>query len=142
MDGLRALKLNGIRSVISLEGSPSEIDFEMKSVQEAGMNFLAYPMSPLRRPPEAQMHKILKNLGNSDLYPIFIHCKQGKDRTGLMVALFRVKQQKWSPRDAYLEMMGDGFNPIYLGLLRAFKQESGGESLAFSDVFPYTVYAR
>jgi tyrosine-protein phosphatase SIW14 len=41
--------------------------------------------------------------------PIFIHCMSGKDRTGAMVALFRVRIMGWSKEDAIKEMMDDKF---------------------------------
>ena len=34
---------------------------------------------------------------------VFIHCQHGKDRTGLLAALYRVKYQGWTPEQAHKE---------------------------------------
>lgn len=41
--------------------------------------------------------------------PTFIHCAQGKDRTGLVIALFRCKYQGWSCGKALKEAKSLGF---------------------------------
>jgi hypothetical protein len=32
-----------------------------------------------------------------------VHCRHGKDRTGLFVSLYRIARQRWSVDDAYSE---------------------------------------
>ena len=39
---------------------------------------------------------------------LVFHCKHGKDRTGLMAALYRVKRQGWTPEDAVAEWKSFG----------------------------------
>lgn len=41
--------------------------------------------------------------------PVLMHCKHGSDRTGLMVAMYRVVIQGWSKEDALNEMTLGGF---------------------------------
>ena len=41
--------------------------------------------------------------------PVFIHCIHGKDRTGFLVALFRVMIQGWEPEKALQEALSFGF---------------------------------
>ena len=38
-------------------------------------------------------------------FPVLIHCEGGSDRAGIMVALYRVAFQGWSPADAKREMI-------------------------------------
>jgi protein tyrosine phosphatase len=42
--------------------------------------------------------------------PIVIHCKHGADRTGLIVALYRIVFQGWSKENAIDELENGGFN--------------------------------
>jgi len=41
--------------------------------------------------------------------PILIHCQHGADRTGTMIAMYRIVFENWSKREALDEMMNGGF---------------------------------
>jgi len=55
--------------------------------------------------------KIIKNRNGS----ILIHCRHGSDRTGVVIAMYRIVFQNWSKEAALEEMQSDkfGFHPIY-----------------------------
>jgi protein tyrosine/serine phosphatase len=40
-----------------------------------------------------------------------VHCEHGHDRTGMIVALYRVCFDGWGPETAYQEMINMGHNP-------------------------------
>lgn len=44
-----------------------------------------------------------------------VHCWHGSDRTGAVIAAYRIVQQGWSQHDAIDEMIngGYGFHPIF-----------------------------
>jgi len=46
--------------------------------------------------------------------PLLIHCQHGADRTGAMVALYRVVVQNWSKADAIREMNEGGYHHSFL----------------------------
>lgn len=48
--------------------------------------------------------------------PVFIHCRQGKDRPGLVVAVYRMEVEGWSPEGAIAEMQAYGFHGIWYRL--------------------------
>ena len=52
--------------------------------------------------------------------PVLVHCAQGSDRTGMMVAIYRIVVQGWSKDDALKEMVegGYGFHPFFQDLIR------------------------
>ena len=47
--------------------------------------------------------------------PILIHCQHGADRTGIMIAMYRIVEQGWSKDEAIREMVdgGYGFHSIW-----------------------------
>jgi len=47
---------------------------------------------------------------------VYVHCSHGRDRTGLVVGLYRVLIQKQDPRSAHQEMNQEGFRPLNLNL--------------------------
>ena len=62
-----------------------------------------------------QALKIIKNRNGN----ILIHCKHGADRTGLIVAMYRIVFQNWTKEQAIDEMtQGDfGFHQIYSNII-------------------------
>lgn len=42
--------------------------------------------------------------------PILIHCKYGADRTGLIIAMYRIIEEGWSKADAIKEMTDGGYH--------------------------------
>jgi protein tyrosine/serine phosphatase len=41
---------------------------------------------------------------------VFVHCRRGADRTGVVVAVYRVCVEGWTKEDAIAEMMTGGFH--------------------------------
>lgn len=62
----------------------------------------------------------LRIVSNSELQPVLVHCKHGSDRTGMMVAIYRIAYQGWSKQQAIDEMLhgGYGFHPMWQNLVR------------------------
>ncbi len=52
--------------------------------------------------------------------PVMVHCLHGADRTGTMVAVYRMAVDGWSKDDAINEMVagGYGFHPMWANLKR------------------------
>lgn len=54
----------------------------------------------------------------------FVHCEHGKDRTGLVIGMYRVIKQGWTKARAYDEMITFGFHPELFGLAKAWEDLS------------------
>jgi protein tyrosine phosphatase (PTP) superfamily phosphohydrolase (DUF442 family) len=56
--------------------------------------------------------------------PVLVHCLHGADRTGTVVALYRIVEQGWSREAAIAEMTegGFGYHPIFPNLLDCLRQ--------------------
>jgi len=72
-----------------------------------------------------QILAILKTATATDA--IYVHCKHGQDRTGLVLGLERVIDEKWAPKAAHDEMLKIGFHPFFLGLNHYFEERTGWE---------------
>lgn len=44
---------------------------------------------------------------------IFVHCRLGEDRTGMMIAAYRMAQQRWTAKEAMQEMHEFGYRGIH-----------------------------
>lgn len=53
--------------------------------------------------------KIVKILADTK-EPILIHCKYGSDRTGVVIAAYRIMVEGWSPEEAIEEMINGGYS--------------------------------
>ena len=56
--------------------------------------------------------------------PVLVHCQHGADRTGVMIAAYRVVVQEWSKEDAIREMQrgGYGYHAIWTNLPRVIRR--------------------
>lgn len=115
--GLDLLKKSGVRTVINLRNEPILVAEEAKAVQNAGMNYVNIPMNLFDPPSNKQFQAFLAAVDRGP-GPVFVHCMKGEDRTGAMVAAYRVARQGWDVNRAYQEMNAMGFKP-YLGVMSA-----------------------
>jgi protein tyrosine/serine phosphatase len=60
-------------------------------------------------PKDPEVDEALADLNDPSLQPIYVHCRLGKDRTGLIVALYRVLYQRWSACTAWNEWKSFGY---------------------------------
>jgi tyrosine-protein phosphatase SIW14 len=57
----------------------------------------------------AAIDAFLALMDNPATYPILIHCKAGLHRTGIVVALYRMEYDGWTPHEAMGELKANGF---------------------------------
>jgi tyrosine-protein phosphatase SIW14 len=141
---LSYLKSLNVRTVINLQGGdlnnpryrefmkwwePGElagaITAEMILSESLGLLFFSKPLDaidPVSNEDDARINEILAVMSNPAAQPVFVHCEHGVDRTGLIVALYKVKYMGMSPEDAYSEWRASG----HKGVLRIGVARSGG----------------
>jgi protein tyrosine/serine phosphatase len=71
-------------------------------------------------PENEDMVKFLRIVTTLGLQPVLVHCQHGSDRTGTMVAIYRIAVEGWTKAQATDEMTngGFGFHPMWQNLLR------------------------
>lgn len=109
-----------IFSDINLENDEDAVADERYIAQKLDLKYLSTPLSAKYEPDDEDIDRVLAQLQNPRNFPIFIHCKHGQDRTGLIIGLYRVEVQGWSPARAYREMLTNGFHPELTGLRNYF----------------------
>jgi protein tyrosine/serine phosphatase len=58
--------------------------------------------------------------------PVFVHCRQGQDRTGIVVAAYRMKTDGWPLDLAEAEMESFGFNGVWVNLRHFLHRYAAG----------------
>ncbi len=109
---LHDLKEMGIKTIVCLRWGRRLRNEEEKSVLALGMAFESIPMHYLWPPGRKACQGFLDIVDNLEKHPIFLHCLHGSDRTGLMVAIYRMAREGWSAEEAYQEMRQCGFHWI------------------------------
>lgn len=108
-EGLRYLKSIGVRTILNLEHARDAVRDEMRSAAALGIREISIPMWYLR-PRDRKVDQALEIIADPRLRPLYVHCRAGRDRTGLVMAISRVEHEGWRPRDAYQEMLRFGFH--------------------------------
>jgi protein tyrosine/serine phosphatase len=125
LDGLKELDKLDINTIINLEVDQPAINFELKNAKALGMDVVLEPMRWDEKPNDKEVAQILETIKNKAAQNVFIHCKHGQDRTGLIIGLYRVKYQDWTPKQAYEEMLKNNFHPKYTELDNYFREQTG-----------------
>ena len=134
------LKNHGVKTDIDLQGGDGEVAFgklskvvqavvkqaelgerreeiaqENQSFAAAGLSFLSFPINSLQPVLDdtlkGEIPNILEAMHNSANWPVYVHCEHGHDRTGMIIALYRVIYEHVPVLDAYQEMIQMGHNP-------------------------------
>lgn len=107
--GLEALAKMGVNIVVDarLTGSGNE----RKDVEKAGMQYVAIPWHCLF-PKDDVFARFLALLRDNPGKKIFVHCRYGDDRTGMMIAAYRMSVEGWTADEASQEMNQFGFHHV------------------------------
>jgi protein tyrosine/serine phosphatase len=107
------LKRLGIKTVIDLR-KDSERDAP-EWARSAGMQYFNIPMKPSRPATQEQTDYFLKLVNDPNNWPVYVHCKGGRHRTGALTAIYRITHDGWTADQAYEEMKKYDFNSGFFG---------------------------
>jgi hypothetical protein len=106
-EGLQTLSKMGVDIVVNTSGR--QHDDEGTEVNRLGMKYVVIRWHcPF--PKDPTFARFLKVVHDNPGKKIFVHCRLGDDRTGMMIASYRMAVQGWSAEDAMKEMQAFGFS--------------------------------
>ena len=114
-EGMRAAEKLGIKRVINLRAFHSDT----KKLRSTKLQGERIHFNTWHAEDEDVLH-FLKLAANTNAGPILVHCQHGADRTGTMVAVYRMAVQGWTKEEALKEMKegGYGYHTIWTNLVR------------------------
>ncbi|MCB9592510.1 MAG: tyrosine-protein phosphatase [Sandaracinaceae bacterium] len=115
-DGVAWLRERGVRTVINLRHFHGHEEGER--VREAGMRYEWIPLASTDAPEPSQVERFLSIVEDPASHPVYVHCLHGVDRTGAMIAIYRIRDQGWTSSDALAEMETMGAHGILHDLRR------------------------
>lgn len=109
-EGLDYLQAQGFKSVLNLE-TADDMAPEVEMVKSLGLGLieLQHPQSGgmgVNQLPDFggddndSIIAAVAEMRRPENFPLYVHCTYGDDRTGMVVALHRVFDECWAPRDA------------------------------------------
>ncbi|MBE0604603.1 MAG: tyrosine-protein phosphatase [Deltaproteobacteria bacterium] len=131
-EGYATLKAMEVRTVINLRTRHGE----RKAVEAAGMRYIEIPMSYWRKVDPAVVRTALSAMTDPANQPVFVHCSVGTDRTGVVVAVYRMEIDGWSEAEAEAEMDAFGFHEIWSQLKEFIRRYPEGREDVREEVQP------
>jgi protein-tyrosine phosphatase len=107
--GFGGLSKMGIDIVIDLRGSGEP---ERKEVTRLGMQYVPIPWH-CYQPKDELFAQFLTLLRENAGKKVFVHCRLGNDRTGMMVAAYRISEQGWTAEEAMKDMEIHGYSSFH-----------------------------
>jgi tyrosine-protein phosphatase SIW14 len=114
--GIRRLNALGVKTILNLREEGDSTRAEEQEAKAAGLKYYSVPMDGRSKPTDEQVKRALAVINAEENWPVFVHCKRGADRTGTIVAIYRISQDNWTSRDAIAEAKRYGMSRFELGM--------------------------
>lgn len=99
-DGLQRLAQLGIKTIVNLRGADDRTRAEEREAQSLGLRYYNVPIRWYGRPKDEQVERVLSIVSAPENQPVFVHCRRGADRTGTIVAIYRMLNDSWTSEQA------------------------------------------
>lgn len=111
-EGLKELAAMGVKTIVDLRHGREHSEEERKASEKLGMRYINVPMAGLNAPTDQQVSNLLAVFDTADKGAVFVHCREGKDRTGAVVACYRIAHDHWPNDKALEEAKAYGMSPM------------------------------
>jgi len=112
---LEDLATHGVKTIVDLRMDSDKCEHEHVYARRLGLNYVHIPMT-FKRPTSTQIVAFLNVVNDKHNQPVYVHCRQGADRTGTLIGIYRTLVQGWTFERAYAEMRDHHFKPFLLGM--------------------------
>jgi protein tyrosine/serine phosphatase len=109
--GLRRLADLGVKTVVNLRGEDENAAAERREAEALGLRYFSVPMGRTGAPTDEQIARVFEIVDAQEGRPVFVHCQRGSDRTGAVVAAYRIAREGWAPERALEEAEHYGMFP-------------------------------
>ena len=115
-EGIRQLAVLGIKTIISFRDHSEKVRREKRIAEENGLHFINLHLSNWFASKDKEIHTIIEIIRDPAHHPVFIHCKRGADRTGTVVAVYRMMFDGWTDKQANREakLRGIGWWQVWM----------------------------
>jgi len=100
----------GVNTCVNLETYNNEVNV----AAQAGIQVIHFPLTVFSKVSVGEIDQIIETLMDKINQPVLVHCLQGHDRTGMIIACFRMAVDHWSLADALEEMDAYGYQHLWM----------------------------
>ena len=119
-DGFNSLRSMGVGMVVNFREESGETAAEKREVESLGIKYVGIPWSATHKPPTPQVLEFLDLVRANPNTRIFVHCRRGADRTGVMIAAYRISVEHESVAQAVGEMHQFHYDWLFLPQLKHY----------------------
>ena len=105
---LSRLRELGINTIINLRGRSAQTRSEETEARALGFNYYNVALPNWGRPQDGRVKRIMELIAAPENGRVLVHCKDGVDRTGTIVAIYRMTHEGWTSNKALAEANGYG----------------------------------
>ena len=98
--GVKDLAKMGVKTIINLRGDEDRAKNEEIWAKNNGIKFINVNLSNWFKPQTYDIESIIKDINISENQPVFVHCQRGADRTGTVIAIYRITHDNWTAKQA------------------------------------------
>jgi tyrosine-protein phosphatase SIW14 len=125
-DGFNTLRTMGVGMVVNLRDDRAEMAIEKREVESLGMKSVDIPWSANHEPSSAQIVEFLDLVRANPNTKIYVHCRRGADRTGVMIAAYRIAIEHKSVAEAISEMHQYHYDWLFRSQLKRYIESLPG----------------
>jgi protein tyrosine/serine phosphatase len=112
---LEDLAGSGVKTIVDLRLDGTGCEHEHVYARRLGLKYVHIPMS-FKKPTSTQIVQFLNIVNDKNNQPVYVHCRQGADRTGTLIGIYRTVMQGWNFDKTYAEMRDHHFKPFLTGM--------------------------
>jgi tyrosine-protein phosphatase SIW14 len=99
-EGLKRLARLGVKTIINFRDRQENVMREKILTESMGLRFINLRLSNWFKAKDSEIEAVLQEILKPENHPVFIHCKRGADRTGTIAAIYRMKFEGWTAKQA------------------------------------------
>ena len=119
--GLEQLAKLGAARIINLRMADDVVPGEEATARRLGLDYENIPLPGFSAPDDAAVARVLALIATSPA-PVFLHCEHGADRTGTIIACYRIRHDGWTVERALAEAQQYRMSAWEFGMRRYVKE--------------------
>ena len=116
--GLQRLKAIGIKTIVNLRGEDDRTRAEGDAARALGLRYYSVPLPGFSAPKDKEVQQVLDIINAPENQPVFVHCRHGEDRTGTIIACYRITHDGWTATRAKKKAESCGMSWTQVGMKR------------------------